>query len=264
MTESMNFSPRYEALFSVSDCLRRQRDLTGLCRVLPFQLHPVVDFDYMSVFLHEESGKGGSWYVPDDKDHSVLKAVREVPAEQTPVSWAFENQRPAVIPESGDAGFLGSNRLLNDRGLQSACAVPLTAGSRRLGAMFLGSESGARSTPEEVRFRSFVAGRVAMVMDSKLRSDAPSDNLSDEPLWEERARCGHVEWPAMFEGIVGSSDALCRALAPVGKVAATDTTVLINGESGTGKELIARAVHKGSRRAGRPFIRVNCAAIPLR
>jgi transcriptional regulator with GAF, ATPase, and Fis domain len=66
----------------------------------------------------------------------------------------------------------------------------------------------------------------------------------------------------MFEEIVGSSPALKAVLSSIVKVAPTDSTVLITGETGTGKELIARAIHKGSPRAGHAFISVNCAAIP--
>ena len=71
-----------------------------------------------------------------------------------------------------------------------------------------------------------------------------------------------VDHSSMFEEIVGSSPSLRKVLKAVDKVAATDSTVLILGETGTGKELIARAIHKRSKRATRAFIRVNCAAIP--
>src|SRR6266850_2245809 len=63
--------------------------------------------------------------------------------------------------------------------------------------------------------------------------------------------------------IVGTSDALRRVLAMVRVVAPTDATVLINGETGTGKELIAQAIHKCSSRSNGPFVKVNCAAIPV-
>lgn len=64
-----------------------------------------------------------------------------------------------------------------------------------------------------------------------------------------------------FENIIGRSEAIRNVLSRVIRIAPTDTTVLITGESGTGKELIARAVHANSRRAQRPFVPINCAAI---
>jgi formate hydrogenlyase transcriptional activator len=62
---------------------------------------------------------------------------------------------------------------------------------------------------------------------------------------------------------VGNSPALQSVLAEVQRVAPTDSTVLVLGETGTGKELIARAIHNGSARSGRPFVKLNCAAIPF-
>jgi transcriptional regulator with GAF, ATPase, and Fis domain len=66
-----------------------------------------------------------------------------------------------------------------------------------------------------------------------------------------------------FEQVIGNSSALESVLEQVERVAPTDSTVLIQGETGTGKELIAHAIHNLSSRCGRPFVRLNCAAIPL-
>jgi len=71
------------------------------------------------------------------------------------------------------------------------------------------------------------------------------------------------ESPNEFEGIVGSSKALRGVLDQIRVVAPTDSTVLIEGETGSGKELIAHAIHTRSRRMDRPFVKLNCAAIPL-
>ena len=69
--------------------------------------------------------------------------------------------------------------------------------------------------------------------------------------------------PRRFEQIIGHSPALESVLEQVEQVAPTDSTVLVQGETGTGKELIARAIHNLSSRCGRPFIKLNCAAIPF-
>ena len=73
----------------------------------------------------------------------------------------------------------------------------------------------------------------------------------------------HDRIPRRFEQIIGDSPALESVLEQVEQVAPTDSTALIQGETGTGKELIARAIHNLSARCGRPFIKLNCAAIPF-
>jgi len=72
-----------------------------------------------------------------------------------------------------------------------------------------------------------------------------------------------VSYERRFEQLIGNSPALEAVLEQVERVAPTDSTVLIQGETGTGKELIARAIHRISSRCGCPFVKLNCAAIPL-
>jgi len=97
---------------------------------------------------------------------------------------------------------------------------------------------------------------------------ATGTDIHERVRMEERTRNENlalreqIDRDSMFEDIVGSSEALRKVLRQVDKVAASDSTVLILGETGTGKELIARAIHKRSKRVERAFIGVNCAAIP--
>lgn len=100
-----------------------------------------------------------------------------------------------------------------------------------------------------------------------IRWYATATDIEDRVQAEERtlnenlALREQIDRDSMFEDIVGSSVALARVLSQVDKVAHSDSTVLILGETGTGKELIARAIHKRSARAAKPFIPVNCSAM---
>jgi PAS domain S-box-containing protein len=101
-----------------------------------------------------------------------------------------------------------------------------------------------------------------------IRRYATATDIDDRKRAEERVQKENValreeiDKASMFEEIVGSSAALKEVLARVSQVARTDATALLTGETGTGKELIARAIHKRSRRSAKAFISVNCAAIP--
>jgi len=86
--------------------------------------------------------------------------------------------------------------------------------------------------------------------------------LKDQLQSENIVLREEIDKASMFEQIVGTSAPLRNVLSRVSKVAPTDSSVLITGETGTGKELVARAIHRRSRRSSRAFVSVNCAAIP--
>jgi formate hydrogenlyase transcriptional activator len=93
-------------------------------------------------------------------------------------------------------------------------------------------------------------------------TDIDDRKRAENRTWNENvALREEIDHASMFEEIVGSSGAIRQVLDQVAKVAPTDSTILILGETGTGKELLARAIHKRSKRASRAFIRVNCGAI---
>jgi formate hydrogenlyase transcriptional activator len=94
-------------------------------------------------------------------------------------------------------------------------------------------------------------------------ADIEDRKQTEEKLRDENiALREEISKASMFEEIVGASPALQTVLSRISKVAPVVSTVLITGETGTGKELIARAIHRRSQRCSRPFVSVNCAAIP--
>ena len=140
-------------------------------------------------------------------------------------------------------------------GMRSALVVPLKASDRVIGALYLENNALAQAfTPEDEAlleaFGSILAANVA----SMLRIDALQD--------EKRQLLDELRTGYRFGELIGQSPAMQSLLETIAQVADTDATVLIEGESGTGKELVARALHTNSRRAGGPFVALNCAAVP--
>jgi propionate catabolism operon transcriptional regulator len=154
-----------------------------------------------------------------------------------------------------------SPRALHGRALETVApeltlAGTLATGERQHGTVlqFAGREWVANRTP--LREADQVTGAVLALYDAHAIEEADSSLRTQR----KRRRAGGVRYT--FRDLRGDSPALQRAVDAAHRFAATDLGVLVTGESGTGKELLAQAIHHASARGGRPFVALNCSALP--
>ncbi len=112
---------------------------------------------------------------------------------------------------------------------------------------------------EEVRLLKIVAGLVGRTL---RRRQEYSEEMAKLQRENDQLRGNIINYTTQPNNIKGKSGKMSEVFALIGSVAATDATVIIRGESGVGKELVADAIHDGSVRRDKPFIKVNCAALP--
>jgi formate hydrogenlyase transcriptional activator len=143
----------------------------------------------------------------------------------------------------------------------TVCILPLISRGRVLGIFGVVKYQNDAFTGNDIEFLTQIANQVAIAVENACAFGEIrdlKDQLSKEKLYLE----DEIRAEMNFAQIIGKSAALHRVLKPVETVAPTDSTVLIYGETGTGKELIARAIHDLSPRRSKPFVKLNCAAIP--
>ena len=236
--------------------------------------------------LHDETGQVTQWY-GTNTDVDDLKRAEEKHWQQEQELRRMINAIPQhiVVLSPGGVALDANESMLKYTGLMLE-EVRTTAFRARI----FHPDDWQRLTPgfaqaftrelpfqHELRVRSKDGRyRWALLYYNPLRDEqgcvirwyATGTDIHERKEAEERTRNENlalreeIDHSSMFEEIVGSSQALRQVLSQVMKVARTDSTVLILGETGTGKELMARAIHRQSRRSKQAFIGVNCAAIP--
>ncbi len=148
-------------------------------------------------------------------------------------------------------GDLASVASLADLGLRSLVCVPLVVRGRSCGALYVDTRHAGRRLGEvHLRLATVMAGLAAAVVDQVRYLG-----------WLENERQRLLGGDVAPE-ILGVTPEIERVRDFISRVAPTESTVLLVGESGTGKELAARAIYRNSRRSDRPFVVVNCAAVP--
>jgi Nif-specific regulatory protein len=177
------------------------------------------------------------------------------------IGTVVQTGSPQVIPRiSDEPAFLDKTRSRRDSEQElSFVCIPIKLENEVIGTLSADRVYAPRHPlQEDVRLLSIIGSMMAQAV--KLRQEATEER---QRLLEENTRL-QEELQDRFRpaNIIGNSHLMQELFNLIPRVSGSDTTVLIRGESGTGKELLAHAVHYNSRRASRPFIKVNCAALP--
>ena len=231
-------------------------------------------------------GATSSWIMLHDPNKNVLRTEMfrgrgadvyeglELPTDRGIAGLVFTTGQMQFVPDAAADDRWFNPERMRASGLKSVCVLPLRSGEGVIGVLGIdsprfGPERGP--TPLDVKHLEVFAAQTAVgVRNARLYEASQQDRARLRALVRERRTLRRhvlelteqVRNAYSFGEIVGESEPMRRVLAELSQVAAADVSVLLLGETGTGKELLARALHEQSGRRARPFVPVNCAALP--
>ena len=272
---------RYRLLLEVSEAANSQLEIAAVLEAVVHALPPSIPVDGLGVVTVDgdtvaphavyirgvERRQGDSFvdvlarWLQLPTEEVEPRIFPRVPLAGSGTAHVGRSGEPLVCEDlSREARFPEDSRLLA-AGVRSYVRVPLVMRERLVGSLAFSRATAGPFRPQEVDVFAALARPIAAAVANALAFEEIG-RLTRQLQAENLALRQEIDERSMFEEIVGSSPALRETLARVDKVAATDATVLVTGETGTGKELVARAIHRRSRRSHRALVAVNCAALP--
>ena len=262
---------RLRLLLDLNNSIVSKLDVRKLFEALSEKLFSIMRCDQAALLLPENGQlRTEMLYLPSGRGFAYEGML--VPMKGSVSGKVFRSKKPLRVGNLDDlrndpevyASTEGQPfyQRVSAEGLKSGCFLPLVTRDKVLGVLHVCKRPENAFTDGDLEFLEQIAGQVAIgvenaleyrtIIDSRERLAEQKQYLQEEILSEQN-----------FGEMVGASGGLKDVLEQVAVVAPTDSSVLVQGETGTGKELIARAIHDLSSRRERPFVKLNCAAIPL-
>jgi transcriptional regulator with GAF, ATPase, and Fis domain len=253
--EQADASTELSGLRKLYDFSQRLMDLRSVPELLSALMDAVIEVTNADkgFLILVDGGEGPRVAVARNLKHENLTdAVRQL--SDSIIKRVIESKKPLIVSDAlHDEQWKASESVMNLK-LCSVMCAPLMAQGELLGILYVGNDNVVNLFEERsLDVLTIFAGQASLILQNALLLDslqADFDNLKQK---FEMSR---------FGDIIGSCPTMLEVFRTVEKVANTDISVLITGETGTGKELIARALHDRSARAEKPFVVVNCGAIP--
>ena len=253
---------RLQMLSDVSAILASERDVQQAFPRISARIRRILHHEYAGYELHDRNSGLLVRQAEDFPMGKGLLSALPISPHNSPGGLALRERTALIFSKEQMQNFEAETaRNLLEEGLRSLCCVPLLRPNCPLGVLVLGSTRKGAFHPDDLVLLNQLAAQFAVALENQ-RATAEIEALKKRFAEEKSYLEAQPRPPSDFTDIIGDSPALKQILDQVTTVAPSEATVLILGETGTGKELIARAVHRLSRRRDFPFVKVNCAAIP--